>query len=51
MGGHSWYWSYSNDDVAHNYPGNESPHKLAYSYHQLTDGGERMLDSTGAMIP
>ena len=22
MGGHSWYWSYSNDDVAHNYPGN-----------------------------
>ena len=22
MGGHSWYWSYSNDDVAHEYPGN-----------------------------
>lgn len=22
MGGHSWYWSYSNDDVAHDYPGN-----------------------------
>jgi hypothetical protein len=23
MGGHSWYWSYSNTDVAHNYPGNK----------------------------
>ena len=23
MGGHSWYWSYSNSDVAHNYPGNK----------------------------
>ena len=22
MGGHSWYWSYSNDDPAHNFPGN-----------------------------
>ena len=20
MGGHAWYWSYSNSDVAHNYP-------------------------------
>ena len=23
LGGHSWYWSYSNSDVAHNYPGNK----------------------------
>ena len=23
MGGHAWYWSYSNSDVAHNYPGNK----------------------------
>ena len=23
MGGHAWYWSYSNTDVAHNYPGNK----------------------------
>ncbi len=23
MAGHSWYWSYSNSDVAHNYPGNK----------------------------
>jgi len=23
MGGHAWYWSYSNDDVAHNYPANK----------------------------
>jgi hypothetical protein len=23
LGGHSWYWSYSNPDVAHNYPGNQ----------------------------
>jgi hypothetical protein len=23
MGGHSWYWSYSNSDAAHNYPGNK----------------------------
>ena len=23
MGGHSWYWSYSNSDVPHNYPGNK----------------------------
>ena len=23
MGGHSWYWSYSNADVPHNYPGNK----------------------------
>lgn len=23
LGGHSWYWSYSNTDVAHNYPGNK----------------------------
>ena len=23
MGGHAWYWSYSNDDVSHNYPGNK----------------------------
>ena len=23
LGGHSWYWSYSNDDVAHDYPGNK----------------------------
>jgi hypothetical protein len=23
MGGHSWFWSYSNSDVAHNYPGNK----------------------------
>ena len=23
MGGHAWYWSYSNYDVAHNYPGNK----------------------------
>ncbi len=22
MGGHAWYWSYSNSDVANNYPGN-----------------------------
>lgn len=22
MGGHAWYWSYSNNDVANNYPGN-----------------------------
>ena len=23
MGGHAWYWSYSNSDVSHNYPGNK----------------------------
>ncbi len=23
FGGHAWYWSYSNSDVAHNYPGNK----------------------------
>ena len=23
MGGHAWYWSYSNTDVSHNYPGNK----------------------------
>ena len=23
MGGHAWYWSYSNSDAAHNYPGNK----------------------------
>ncbi|MBT86556.1 MAG: hypothetical protein CMA62_03450 [Euryarchaeota archaeon] len=23
MGGHAWYWSYSNTDLAHNYPGNK----------------------------
>ena len=23
MGGHAWYWSYSNSDVPHNYPGNK----------------------------
>ena len=23
MGGHAWYWSYSNSDLAHNYPGNK----------------------------
>jgi len=23
MGGHAWYWSYSNSDPAHNYPGNK----------------------------
>ena len=23
MGGHAWYWSYSNSDVANNYPGNK----------------------------
>ena len=23
MGGHAWYWSYSNEDVSHNYPGNK----------------------------
>ena len=23
MGGHSWYWAYSNSDVANNYPGNK----------------------------
>ena len=23
LGGHSWYWSYSNDDVAHDYSGNK----------------------------
>lgn len=23
LGGHSWYWSYSNSDVAHDYPGNQ----------------------------
>ncbi len=23
LGGHSWYWSYSNSDVAHQYPGNK----------------------------
>jgi hypothetical protein len=23
LGGHSWYWSYSNSDVAHDYPGNK----------------------------
>ncbi len=23
MGGHAWYWSYFNSDVAHNYPGNK----------------------------
>lgn len=23
LGGHAWYWSYSNSDVAHNYPGNK----------------------------
>ena len=23
MGGHSWYWSYSNDDLSNNYPGNK----------------------------
>ena len=23
MGGHAWYWSYSNSDTAHNYPGNK----------------------------
>ena len=23
MGGHAWYWSYSNRDVSHNYPGNK----------------------------
>ena len=23
MGGHAWYWSYSNQDVSHNYPGNK----------------------------
>ena len=23
MGGHAWYWSYSNSDLSHNYPGNK----------------------------
>ena len=23
MGGHAWYWSYSNTDLAHDYPGNK----------------------------
>ena len=23
MGGHAWYWSYSNNDLAHDYPGNK----------------------------
>ena len=23
LGGHAWYWSYSNSDAAHNYPGNK----------------------------
>ena len=23
LGGHAWYWSYSNSDAAHNYPGNQ----------------------------
>jgi len=26
MGGHAWYWSYSNTDVSHNYPGNKIAH-------------------------
>ena len=26
MGGHAWYWSYSNVDVSHNYPGNKIAH-------------------------
>ena len=25
MGGHAWYWSYSNTDVSHNYPETRSP--------------------------
>ena len=27
MGGHAWYWSYSNTDLSHNYPGNKIAQK------------------------
>ena len=23
LGGHAWYWAYSNTDASHNYPGNK----------------------------
>jgi hypothetical protein len=51
VGGQSWYWSYSNDNTAENYPANKylSPMGVTYSSYTHVDGGHDELREPGPL--